>query len=175
MTCSGEPEPPRAQPHLGAAIRSRVPAARGEPWTCKSHPGIFLGGSGKAVPEPQGPVRLGWQGLELDWCSGNAVWLGPRPQGGGHWSGLSPHPCRRLTFQRQARQRLLCWGLLGTALHGTHWAHSPAGPLGEVSGGSARAAEAIHALLCPRDSPNSAPTPTAQRAQGMLTLMLSRI
>lgn len=140
-----------ASRHLSGSVWGRhAPSYRAEPG-CRPRAGPTLG-----------PCRA-------------TVWLEPTLCGGGHRSGLSPHPCHRLAFQRQECQRLLCWGLLGTAPHGTHWAHSLAGQLGEVSWGRAGAVEPAHALLRPRDSPNSAPTPTARRPQGMLTLILSRI
>lgn len=121
----------------------------------RPHLGIFLGESEKASPQMTGTRRAEDAGAwSQDQCTGNAgqaVWPGPGPWGGGHWSGPSPHPCRRLAFQPQAHQRLLCRRPLGTALYGTHWAHSPAAWLGEVSRdeGSVRALEEGPGLLSP--------------------------
>lgn len=44
------------------------------------------------------------------------------------------------------------------SLRGTHWAHSPWGQLARSAGGG-QGVGAHSPLLCPRDSPNSAPTP----------------
>ena len=100
-------------------------------WTCKPHLGMFLSGSGKAVSLATGTSQAAdsgpWSRDQHIGKARQAVWLGRRPWGGGQWSGPSPHPCHRLAFQRQAPQRLFCWGLLGTALYGTHWSHSPEG------------------------------------------------
>ena len=169
--------PPAPGPQLGGCHQEQDACCPGELWTCELHLGIFLDGSGKAGPQTTGTSRKDSRAWSQDQCVGNARqagWPGPSPWGGGPWSRPSPHPCRRLAFQHQAHQRLLCWGLLGTAVHGTHWAHSPAASLGEVSReeGSAGALEDGPRLPSPltpcppRDSPNSAPTPTALRAQG---------
>lgn len=82
-TSAQPPPPPLTWPRQGLPFRHVLGATPGgcpqeqgagcpgELWTCKMHLGIFLGGSGKAVPQPQGRVRLGQQGLDQGRCWGN--------------------------------------------------------------------------------------------------------
>lgn len=126
------PEPLRAGATPRGCHQEQGICCPGKPWTCRLHSGIFPAGLGRLCPSYRVKPGRRRQGLEpglvhRQCLAGREV--GPRPWGGGHWGGppLAPH---RLAFQRQARQRPLCWGLLGTALYGTHWAHSPAGRAG---------------------------------------------
>lgn len=85
---------------------------------------LHPGQSGKRCPGPQGegsqaqtagPGSLFGYGKKLVLKPGETA---EQP---------TPHPCHRLAFKHPSHQSRLCWGLLGTALYGTHWAHSPCG------------------------------------------------
>lgn len=134
---------PATQGHRGPARSPRHPSG----WVC---------------PKLQGQVRLGTVGPGAGPCSRSAGLQCGRGRATGRRPPGQPVPscCRRLAFQRQARQRRLCQGPLGTACAG-HTGPILPGASWRGQQGEARASEPTHPscargiprILLPRQCP----------------------
>lgn len=134
---------PATQGHRGPARSPRHPSG----WVC---------------PKLQGQVRLGTAGPGAGPCSRSAGLQCGRGRATGRRPPGQPVPscCRRLAFQRQARQRRLCQGPLGTACAG-HTGPILPGASWRGQQGEARASEPTHPscargiprILLPRQCP----------------------
>lgn len=152
--------PPELGPQLGAAIRIRgamdpqVSSGHLSGWTwegCAHATGTSQAGT--AGPGA-GPVLREYSAAGAE-ATGVACPLTPATG----WHSSARHPKGSFVGDCLALPRT---GHTGLILLQAHWVRS--------AGGRARAAEAAHALPRQKDSPNSAPTPTARRAQGSADL-----